>query len=441
MWRCLRHPCHDETLQANVNLDKPELQPGHAYKPAPQHTTAKHPRMNDALTEATSGYKDDRLFTSNFVSTTVANLANSFGMQMLVATLPVYVISLGGNQADAGLVSGALAFTALLFRPFVGWLTDAWRRRPVVLMGTFCYGFASIIYLLVHTIPLLLIGRFVHGFGLSCYTTASNAYIADIAPLKRRGEAVGFFAAAQAFGLILGPVVGFMLIGSIGFHRLFYFSGGLAFTAFFISIFARERRPHLEIARRPWSLRTGIVDVDALPMAWMALCMGMGFGTVSAFIAIFAQSRGLKNPGFFFMIQAIALLISRLFAGRLADRQGRAAIIIPGFILVTAALMLLPFAHTFSYFAVAAALFGLGFGSAQPATMALLIDRVRPEQRGLATGTYYTGFDAGVSSGSIFLGAVSQFWGFGVMWPMAAVCTLLGLAGFLKIRRHPRAVI
>jgi MFS family permease len=379
---------------------------------------------------------DDRLFTLDFVSTTIANLTNSFGMQMLVATLPVYVISMGGTRTDAGIVSGALAFVALLFRPLVGWMTDAWRRRPVVLMGTFCYGFASVIYLLVHTIPLLLIGRFVHGFGLSCYTTAANAYIADIAPNKRRAEAVGFFAAAQAFGLIFGPVVGFMLIGSIGFHRLFYLSGGLAFAAFFISMIARERRRPLEIPRQPWSLRTGIVCIDALPVAWMALFMGMGFGAVGAFIAIFAGSRGLKNPGFFFMVQAIALLISRLFAGRLADRFGRPTIIVPGFILVAAALALLPFAHTFSYFVIAASCFGFGFGSAQPATMALLIDRVRPEERGLATGTYYTGFDAGVSSGSIVLGAVSQYCGFNVMWPIAAACTLLGLLGLLKLHSH-----
>jgi MFS family permease len=230
-----------------------------------------------------------------------------------------------------------------------------------------------------------------------------------------------------------------MLIEKIGFHRLFYFSGGLAFTAFFISLFARERRQPWEIKRRPWSLRTGIVTVDALPMAWMALCMGMGFGTVSAFIAIFSRSRGLQNPGFFFMIQAIALLISRIFAGRLADRHGRAAVIIPGIILMAVALALLPLAYGLSYFVISASLFGLGFGAAQPATMALLIDRVRPEQRGLGTGTYYTGFDAGVSTGSILLGAVSQFWGFGVMWPISAVCTLLGLAGFLANRRRRTA--
>ena len=385
---------------------------------------------------AAIGRAEDRLLTSNFVLATLANFANAFGMQMLVATLPVYVISLGGSQTDAGLVSGALAFTALLFRPFVGWLTDAWHRRPLVLIGTSCYGFASVVYLLAGSIPILLVGRFVHGFGLSCYSTASSAYVADIAPLKRRAEAVGLFAAAQAAGLIIGPVVGFMLIGATGFRHLFYFSGGLAFTAFLISLFAREPRQPWEIKGRPWSARTGIVAIDALPVAWMTLCMGMGFGAISAFISIFAQSRGLQNPGFFFMVQAIALLISRTFAGRLADRHGRAAAIVPGIILAAMALVLLPLAHGFPYFVISASLFGIGFGMAQPATMALLIDRVRPEQRGLASSTYFTGYDAGISIGSILLGVVSQHWGFDVMWTISAACTLLGLAGFLAVGRH-----
>ena len=382
------------------------------------------------------GRAEDRLFTPDFVFATLANFANAFGMQMLVATLPVYVISLGGSQTDAGLVTGALAFTALLFRPFVGWLTDAWRRRPLILIGTSCYGFASVVYLLAGSIPVLVLGRFVNGFGLSCYTTASSAYVADIAPVRRRGEAVGLFGAAQAIGLIIGPVAGFMLIGATGgFQHLFYFSGGLAFTAFLISLFTRERRQPWEIRRRPWSLRTGIVAIDALPVAWMTLCMGMGFGAISAFISIFAQSRGLQNPGYFFMVQAIALLISRTFAGGLADRHGRAAAIVPGIILMAMALVLLPLAHGFPYFVISASLLGFGFGTAQPASMALLIDQVRPEQRGLASGTYFTGFDAGVSIGSVLLGVVSQHWGFGVMWTISAACTLLGLAGLLKAGR------
>lgn len=378
---------------------------------------------------------EERLFTRDFVLAALANFTNSFGMQMLVATMPVYVVSLGGSPTAAGMVSGALALTALLFRPLMGWLADTWRRRPLVLVGTSCYGFASVIYFLAGTIPLLLVGRFVHGFGLSCYTTASNAYVADVAPRARRGEAVGLFAAAQAMGLIIGPAIGFLLIDTIGFDRLFTVSGGLAFAAFFISLFARERRAPGAAPRARWSVRTGIVSVKALPVAWMALCMGMGFGAVSAFIAIFARTRGVPNPGFYFMIQAMALIVSRVAAGRLSDRYDRAVVIVPGLALGAAALALLPLAHGAALFVLSASLFGFGFGSAQPATMALLIDRVRPAERGLAVSTYYAGFDAGVFVGSFTLGVVSQRLGFGVMWPLAACCILLGLAGFLPSGR------
>ena len=81
---------------------------------------------------APPGETEDRLFTADFVFATVANFVNAFGVQMLIATMPVYVLRLGGGEADVGLVGGTVAFTALLFRPLVGWLTDVWRRRPMV---------------------------------------------------------------------------------------------------------------------------------------------------------------------------------------------------------------------------------------------------------------------------------------------------------------------
>jgi MFS family permease len=395
------------------------------------HDDSASAHEDDSRDEAVVEHIKDRLFSSDFILATVANLANGLGIMMLSATLPVYVISLGGSQTEAGLISSAGSFTALLFRPLVGWLSDAWQRRHMVLIGTSCYGFASVVYLLAGSIPFLLLGRFVHGVGLSSYTTAANAYVADIIPLKRRAEGMGLFSAAQAFGFIIGPIIGFMIAGSIGFHSLFYFSGGLAVAAFIISIFPKERRQPRATTRLPWSPRTGIVAIEALPVAWIALCMGMAWGATTAFIAIFAQPRGLQNPGVYFMIQAAALLVSRTFTGRFADRYGRAALILPGIILLATAQAILPFAHGVTSFVISASLFGLGFGTAQPAAMALLIDQVKPDQRGLATGTYFIGFDTGITIGAIGLGIVSQHWGFGVMWPLAAVCTLLGLMGLL----------
>jgi MFS family permease len=398
------------------------------------HDDSGSASAGDSQNDTFVGHSKDRLFTSDFVLATLAAFVNAFGWQMLTVTLPVYVISLGGTQAEAGLVSGALTITALLFRPFVGWLTDAWRRRPLILIGTSCYGLANVVYLLAGSIPFLLLGRFVHGVGLSCYTTAANAYVADIAPFKRRAEAMGLVSAVQAVGLIIGPVVGFLIIRMFSFQHLFLFAMGLALTAFFFSFFTREQRENIEIKHEPWSPRTGIVAIESLPVAWIALCMGIGLGAIAAFIAIFAQPRGLENPGIYFMIQAVALLVGRTLTGRFADRHGRAAVILPGIILVTIALLLLPLAYGVPYFLISATLIGFGFGIAQPATMALLIDGVRPERRGLAVSTYFIGYDTGYTLGAIGMGVVSQHWGFTVMWLLAATGTLLGLVGLLADR-------
>ena len=134
------------------------------------------------------------------------------------------------------------------------------------------------------------------------------------------------------------------------------------------------------------------------------------------------------------------MLISRTFAGRIADRRGRAAIIVPGVILMTISLMTLPAANGYPLFIITGSLYGLGFGAAQPATMALLIDQVGLERRGLGISTYFIGFDLGLATGATLLGMVSQYQGFGVMWPMASGLTLLSLAGLLLVRRRaPRA--
>ena len=110
--------------------------------------------------------------------------------------------------------------------------------------------------------------------------------------------------------------------------------------------------------------------------------------------------------------------------------------IAPGLLAVAASLAILPWATGLPAFLLSAALFGLGFGAAQPATMALLVDRVQGDRRGLALSTYFLGFDLGISVGSIGLGLVAQALGFGIMWPIAAACTLLGLAGLVAGREQ-----
>lgn len=401
--------------------------------------TAKHHASPDGVPASTVVQPaEHRLLTRDFVFATLANFINSLGVQMLMATLPVYVLSLGGGQADVGLVTGAMAGTALILRPLVGWLADSQRRHPLILASTLCYSLASVVYGLAGSLSIILMGRTIQGMGVAGYTTGANAYVADIAPPRRRAEAIGIFASVTSIGLILGPAAGFVIVGMFGFQQLFFLTAALSFIAFLILIPTRERPRTSKAKARPWSLRTGLVATDALPMAWAALCLGIGFGASISFLSIFADLRGLGNPGLYFSVQALALLVSRGFCGRLADLYDRSAVIIPGTVTMALALAVLPLAYDFPAFLVSTALFGLGYGATQPATMALMVDRVRAEQRGLAMSTYFLGFDSGIALGSIVLGVVGQYWGFETMWLLSAAGTLLGLAelwgGFGKAR-------
>ena len=66
----------------------------------------------------------ERLFTLDFISATIANFANTLGISMLMATIPIYVISLGGNKTAAGLVSGAAQLTVDLAQDAFEWACE-----------------------------------------------------------------------------------------------------------------------------------------------------------------------------------------------------------------------------------------------------------------------------------------------------------------------------
>jgi MFS family permease len=376
----------------------------------------------------------ERVFTTDFLFANVANFFVSLGQQMLVATLPVYIITLGGTAADAGLVNGAAAITALLARPISGYLADAWRRRPVVLLGCVFYVIANVSYLLSSTVAGLGLGRIFHGFALSNYTTAANTYIADISPQRRRAEAIGFFAATADIGLITGPAIGFAIASAFTFHELFLVSMAMAILALLSSVFARERRRTM--TRTAWSIRTGVISREALPMAWMAFCMGMGIGPLNTFLSIYATTRGIQNPGFYFTAQACALLLTRTFAGKLADRRGRTFMIVPGVLSMAIGIGLLPFAADLPLFLISAVFWGVGFGSAQPASLALLVDRAAGARRALALSTYFMGFDVGIGFGAVALGFVSEEFGWQATWTISAIAILLGLFGVWTPRRR-----
>ena len=153
-----------------------------------------------------------------------------------------------------------------------------------------------------------------------------------------------------------------------------------------------------------------------------------------AFIPIVAQARGLTNPGLFYTVFGIAMLLVRAKAGRISARRGRAAVIVPGMVVTAASMAALALAAGPAGILVGAALFGLGLGSVLPALMALTTDRVGQEERGKAMGTFYFAWELGIAIGSAASGWLLNFLDFSTLFALISIAPILGAALAFKSR-------
>ena len=79
---------------------------------------------------------------------------------------------------------------------------------------------------------------------------------------------------------------------------------------------------------------------------------------------------------------------------------------------------------------IAATLYGIGFGSAQPALQAAMLTIVDPSKEELQM-LHFTAFDLGIGLGAILLGVVSQMFGYRILFSGSAISALIALIIFV----------
>ena len=149
---------------------------------------------------------------------------------MIIPELPAYLSSMGG-QEYIGLIIALFTVTAGISRPFSGKLTDKWGRIPVMVVGAVVSGVAALMYPLLATVWGFLLIRLFHGFSTGFKPTGTSAYIADLVPKEKRGEALGISSFFGSIGMASGPALGSWIFLEYDINTLFYVSSGFAFAS------------------------------------------------------------------------------------------------------------------------------------------------------------------------------------------------------------------
>jgi MFS family permease len=326
---------------------------------------------------------------------------------MIIPELPEYLSSLGGADYK-GLIIALFTLTAGLSRPFSGKLTDTVGRIPIMVFGSAVCLVSGLLYPVLGTIAGFLVLRLFHGLSTGFKPTATSAYIADIAPFNRRGEAMGILGFFSSIGMASGPVLGSYLAGKYSLNAMFYTSSILALASVLVLIGMRETLK----SRESFKIRLlkikkeDILEPRVYASSFVLMLNVFAFGVILTIVPDLSIHLGLTNKGIFFAIFTITSLLVRIFAGQASDRYGRVPLLKIASVIIFISLILLGLSNELYLFYISAGLYGVGVGISTPTAYAWTIDLSEDLHRGRALATMFIALEVGIGAGALISGWV-----------------------------------
>ncbi len=194
-----------------------------------------------------------RAFTFILITLTL----DAMGIGLILPVMPDLITEVnGGTLGTAAIWGGILATTfavmQFFFGPVLGSLSDAYGRRPVLLISLLVMTIDYLVMAVAGTIWLLFLTRVIGGITAATQSTAS-AFIADISKPEEKSANFGLVGAAFGIGFVLGPVIG-GLLGEFGTRAPFYAAAALGAANLVFGYFVLPETVDDRI-RRPFAWR------------------------------------------------------------------------------------------------------------------------------------------------------------------------------------------
>ena len=374
-------------------------------------------------------YKD-RLWTKDFINTSIVNFALMMSQYLLLVTMAMYAAGeYNASVGMAGLVSSAFIIGSLIGRLFGGKHITAMGGKKMLMIGSVLIVILTASYLIPMGIYPLIVLRILHGAAMGYAMTATGTIIAQIIPPSRNGEGIGYFSMSVVLATAVGPLIGVSLIAAYGFTSIFLFSFAMAIISLVIGLTVKA--PPGQPSKSTDSGKFKIMDFfekRAMPISAVMFVMAFAYSGILSYVTAYAESISLIQAGsLYFTVYGITVLLSRPITGPLLDRKGANIVMYPAIIMFALGLAVISQASLTMAFLIAAALIGFGYGNIQSVTQALAIKVTPPERLGLANTTYFIALDLGLGFGPFLLGYIVPSLGYRGMYMTLAFVVLAGI--------------
>ena len=350
-----------------------------------------------------------KIYTLNFWLLCASSFLFFSSFSMILPELPDYLASLKGQEYLVLIVS-LFTLSAAISRPFSGKLTDRWGRIPVMVVGATISGLAALIYPLTTTVFGFLLIRLLHGFSAGFKPTGTSAYVADIIPVHRRGEALGMLSMFGTIGMASAPILGSWIFLNYDINTLFYCSSLFSIGSVAILFGMKETL----ITKEPFKLsllkikREDLYESSVLPPSVIMILTTFSFGTIITLSPNFSGFLGIENRGLFFSFFTGSSLLVRIIGGKLSDKYGRIAVLRFSTFWLLISMIVIGFSNNTTTYFVGAFMFGIGYGLNSPTLFAWAIYLSPVKNIGRGISTLFIFLEVGIGLGALITGSLYQ---------------------------------
>ena len=404
-------------------------------------------------------------------------LMGALDIAIVGPALPLIRSSFGVDDRAVAWIFTIYVLFNLISVPLMAKLSDAFGRRAIYILDVTLFALGSLMVAVSPTLPILLVGRAVQGFGAGGVFPVASAVIGDTFPPEKRGGALGLIGAVFGIAFLVGPILAGIILFLLSWHWLFIINLPIALIVIVMALRilpgarpAQQREFDLLgmaiLAALLAALAFGINQLDTANMAvsivslavlpflllavallpiflliesraanpvvrlslfrsrqvklisFVALGAGLGEASVVFVPALVVAAFGVSSYTASFMLlpAVLAMAVGSPTAGRMLDRRGSRVVLLAGTILVTAGMFVVAFlAANIVFFYVAAILVGLGLGILLGAPLRYVMLNESPaSDRAAAQGVLTLYTSTGQLLGGVLVGAVAASFGGGL---------------------------
>lgn len=380
--------------------------------------------------------------TPFILSLVVFSFISFISIGIPLASLPGYIHeSLGFSTVVAGSVIGVQYLVTLFCRPLAGRMVDERGARKALLVGMTCSlisGGMLLAAVLLDGWPLLSLGvmlasRLVLGCAQSLIGISAISWgISRLGP-QSTARMISWNGIAAYGGVGIGAPLGVFMAQSIGMWSLGAVTMLLAITGLALA-WRRDEAPLNPGERLPF----GKVLWSVAPPGFSLAFATVGYGTLTAFIALYYTARGWEGAAWCLSMFAFAFIGTRLLIPDLVNRVGGYRVALACLVVEILGLMMLWLAETPGGALAGSALTGCGLSLLYPALGVAVVSRVGEANRSSGLSVFAMFFDLALGMSGLVMGVLASWIGMQNVFLGAALAAVGSLGIVWALRVHER---